>query len=46
LLAHDRQFFLGTPVSFTTNTGPHDLAEILLKVALITKHQSIIDIIE
>jgi hypothetical protein len=46
LLAHDRQFSPGTPVSFTTNTGRHDLAEILLKVALITKHQSIIDIIE
>jgi hypothetical protein len=32
----------GTSASFTTNTGRHDLAEILLKVALSTKHQSII----
>jgi hypothetical protein len=32
----------GIPASFTTNTGRHDLAEILLKVALYTNHQSII----
>ena len=32
----------GTPASFTTNTGRHDLADILLKMALNTKHQSII----
>jgi hypothetical protein len=37
LLAHDWWFSLGTPVSYTTKTGRHDLAEILLKVAL--KHQ-------
>ena len=33
---------LGTLASFTTNTGRHDLAEILLKVALNPKHQSVI----
>jgi hypothetical protein len=27
----------GTPASFTTNTGRHDIAVILLKVALNTK---------
>ena len=37
LLAHGRRFSPGTPASFTTNTGRHDLAEILLKVALSTK---------
>jgi hypothetical protein len=37
LLAHGRWFSLGTPASFTTKTGRHDIAEILLKVAL--KHQ-------
>jgi hypothetical protein len=36
-LAHGRWFFPGTPVSSTTKTGHHDIAEILLKVAL--KHQ-------
>jgi hypothetical protein len=41
LLAHGRRFSRGTPASFTTNTGRHDLAEIFLKVALNTKHQSI-----
>jgi hypothetical protein len=30
-------FYPGTPASFTTNTGRHDLAEILLKVVLSTK---------
>jgi hypothetical protein len=29
----------GTPSSFTTKTGRHDIAEILLKVALNTKIQ-------
>jgi hypothetical protein len=29
-------FSSGTPASSTTKTGPHDIAEILLKVALIT----------
>jgi hypothetical protein len=37
LLAHGRWFSPGTPASFTTITGRHDIAEILLKVAL--KHQ-------
>jgi hypothetical protein len=27
------------PASSTTKTGRHDIAEILLKMALITKHQ-------
>ena len=37
LLAHGRWFFPGTPASYTTKTGRHDIAEILLKVAL--KHK-------
>ena len=37
LLTHGRWFSLGTPASTTTKTGRHDIAEILLKVAL--KHQ-------
>jgi len=37
LLAHGRLFSPGTPASSTTKTGRHDIAEILLKVAL--KHQ-------
>jgi hypothetical protein len=37
LLAHGWWFSLGTPASSTTKTGCHDIAEILLKVAL--KHQ-------
>jgi hypothetical protein len=37
LLAHGRWFSPGTPASSTTKTGHHDIAEILLKVAL--KHQ-------
>ena len=41
LLAHDRWFCPGTPASSTTKTGPHDIAEILLKVALNTKNQLI-----
>jgi hypothetical protein len=32
--------FLGTPASSTTKTGRHDVAEILLKVALNTINQS------
>jgi hypothetical protein len=39
LIAHGRWFFPGTPTSSTTKTGRHDIAEILLKVAL--KHQKI-----
>jgi hypothetical protein len=40
LLAHGRWFSPGTPASSTTKTGPHDIAEILLKVALNTKNQN------
>jgi hypothetical protein len=36
-LAHGRWFSPGSPDSSTTKTGRHDIAEILLKVAL--KHQ-------
>jgi hypothetical protein len=32
----------GTPASSTTKTGCHDIAEVLLKVALSTINQSII----
>jgi hypothetical protein len=38
LLTHGRWFSLGTPASSTTKTGRHDIAEILLKVALKTKN--------
>jgi hypothetical protein len=34
LLVHGRWFSPGTPASSTTKTGCHDIAEILLKVAL------------
>jgi hypothetical protein len=37
LLAHGQWFSPGTPASPTTKAGRHDIAEILLKVAL--KHQ-------
>jgi len=37
LLAHGRWFSPGTPASSTNKTARHDIAEILLKVAL--KHQ-------
>jgi hypothetical protein len=40
LLAHGRWFSPGTSASSTTKTGRHDIAEILLKVALNTKNQS------
>jgi hypothetical protein len=40
-LAHGRWFSPGTPASSTTKTSRHDIAEILLKVALNTKNQSI-----
>jgi hypothetical protein len=39
LLAHGRWFSPGTPASSTTITGRHDIAEILLNVALNTKNQ-------
>jgi hypothetical protein len=41
LLAHGQWFSPGTPASSTTKTGRHDIAEILLKVALSTKNQII-----
>jgi len=42
VLAHGRWFSPGTPASIATETytGHHDIAEILLKVALNTKNQS------
>jgi hypothetical protein len=39
LLAHGRWFSPGTPASSTTKAGRHDIAEILLKVALTTINQ-------
>jgi hypothetical protein len=39
LLAHGRWFSPGTLTSSTTKTGCHDIAEILLKVALSTINQ-------
>ena len=47
LLAHGRWFSQGTPASSTTKTGCHDIAEILLKMALnkinqIKSNQSIL----
>jgi len=41
VLAHGWWFSPGTPTSSTAKTVRHDIAEILLKVALITKNQSI-----
>jgi hypothetical protein len=41
LLAYGRWFSLNTQASSTTKTGHHDIAEILLKVALNTKNHSI-----
>ena len=41
LHAHGRWFSLGTSASSTTKSGSHDIAEILLKVAL--KHQKSIN---
>jgi hypothetical protein len=38
LLAQSRWFSPGTLASSTTKTGRNDIAEILLKVALSTKH--------
>jgi hypothetical protein len=46
LLAHGRWFSPGTPASSTTKTGRHDIAEILLKVALNTKNQNKIKVEE
>jgi hypothetical protein len=39
LLPHGRWYSPGTPASSTTKTGRHDIAEILLKVALNTKNK-------
>jgi hypothetical protein len=39
LLAHGRWFSPGTPATSTPKPGRHDIAEILLKVALNTKIQ-------
>ena len=39
LLAHGRWISPGTPASSTTKTGRHDIAELLLKVALNTINQ-------
>jgi hypothetical protein len=39
LLVHGRWFSPGTPASSTPKTGRHDIAEILLKVALNTKNK-------
>jgi hypothetical protein len=39
LLAHGQWFSPGNPASSTTKTGCHDIAEILLKVALYTINQ-------
>ena len=39
MLAHGRWFSPDTPVSSTTKTGRHDIAEILLKAALNIKNQ-------
>jgi hypothetical protein len=41
LLVHGRWFSSGTPASSSTKTGRHDIAEILLRVAL--KHQKSIN---
>jgi hypothetical protein len=41
LLAHGRWFFPGTPASSTTKTGRHDIAEILLKVAIKINNKAI-----
>ena len=40
MLAHGQWFSPGTLASSTTKTGRHDIAEILLKVALNTINQS------
>ena len=41
LFAHGRRFSPGTPASSTTKTGRHNIAEILLNLALNTNNQSI-----
>jgi len=44
LIAHGRWFSPGTLASSTSKTGRHDIAEILLKVALSTTNQNQIKI--
>jgi hypothetical protein len=44
LLSHGRWFSRGTPASSTTKTGGHDIAEILLKMAL--EHQKSIKLLK
>jgi hypothetical protein len=44
MLAHGRWFSPGTPASSTTKPGRHDIAEILLKVALKHQKSIILDI--
>jgi hypothetical protein len=44
LFAHGRWLSPGTPASSTTKTGRHDIAEILMKVALNTKNENQIKI--
>jgi hypothetical protein len=41
LLTHGQWFSPGTPASSNTKTGRHDIAGLLLKVALTTKNQLI-----
>jgi hypothetical protein len=41
LFAHGQWFSPGTPAASTTKTDSHDIAEILLKVALSTKNHAI-----
>jgi hypothetical protein len=45
MLAHGRWFSPGAPASSTNKTGRHDIAEILLKVALKHKKTKIYYII-
>jgi hypothetical protein len=40
LLAHGRWFSQGTPVSYTSKNGCHDLAQISLKMALNINNHS------
>ena len=44
LLAHGRWFSPGTPASSTTKTSCHEIAEILLKMAIKNKNQIMISI--
>ena len=46
LLSHGRWFFPGTSASSTTKTGRHDIAEILMKVALKHQQSNLIDSVD